>query len=115
MWHVASTTDLYRDLSSNPKSILDPTDVSLHERVNQAVKLAERCVTARQKYEVEEAFEELDTTGTNLWNLINNLTLDMPEDPEDNTRATRVLRGAQRPFVSLDFPPLTFPSVKFGY
>lgn len=66
---TVSTTDLDHDLSSNPESILDPHNIPLHRRADEACRLAEKCATAREEYGFKEAFEGLDAPGINLWYL----------------------------------------------
>jgi hypothetical protein len=98
MRYAAISTDLSRDLSS------DATNLSLGVRLDDALRLAERCATARQSLATKGVFEELDVVGTDLWNLATNLARNVPEGPEGKSMTARVLRGMyallQHPAVS---------------
>jgi hypothetical protein len=94
MQYAAISTDLSRDLAS------DATNLSLGVRLEDALRLAERCATARQSLAAKGVFEELDVAATDLWNLATNLARD---GPEEKSMAVRVLRGTYYPTVS---PPL---------
>lgn len=115
---TASTTDLDRDLSSNPGSFLNPDNCLLHERVDGARRLAERCATAREKYGVKEAFERLDALGISLWYSTTKLLRDIvpaggaqggeadpKPDPEVEWKVAKVRSGALLHFY-LFLPPV---------
>ncbi|KAI5818162.1 meiosis protein SPO22/ZIP4 like-domain-containing protein [Pyronema omphalodes] len=65
-----TTTELCRDLLQNPRSLLETINTNLQDRIEESLKNAEKCVTDRQKHGDTDVFEELDTMGTELWNVV---------------------------------------------
>lgn len=69
-YFIASSAEIYRDLSSNLNQ------VSLDVRLEEATKLAEKCASFRENLKLDEEFQELDIQATKLWNLSTTLTRD---------------------------------------
>ncbi|KAL7275567.1 sporulation-specific protein 22 [Rhizina undulata] len=65
---TASSAEIHRDLISNPST------ATLDIRLEEHIKLADKCAAAREHMRLKDEYEELDALGTQLWNLSTNLS-----------------------------------------
>lgn len=70
IFFIASSAEIYRDISSNSG------EASLGVRLEEAIKLAEKCASIRESLKLDEEFEELDIQATKLWNLSTTIARD---------------------------------------
>jgi hypothetical protein len=88
MWSMsdaASTAGLSRELeNSNSSNTL--SDV----RLDELVRLAESCATARETFALKDEYEQLDIAGTKLWNLATTAARDVEDNP--SSMRQRVVR-----------------------
>lgn len=82
---IASSAEIYRDISSNL------SEASLGVRLEEAIKLAEKCATIRENLKLDEEFEELDIQATKLWNL--STTIARESDDVQASVRQKVLNG----------------------